>query len=56
MSASLPIPEELVEQLERRNVVPLLGAGLAQGQDGEVGLPSQRELATGISSSFWLYG
>jgi hypothetical protein len=45
MSTSLLIPEALVEQLERRNVVPLLGAGLAQGQDSARGLPSLSNLA-----------
>lgn len=45
MSTSLVIPEELIEQLERSNVVPLLGDGLAQEGEGKGGLPSQKELA-----------
>jgi hypothetical protein len=45
MSTSLVIPEELIEQFERGNIVPLLGAGLAEGGNGERGLPTNSELA-----------
>jgi hypothetical protein len=45
MITSLAIPEELIEQLERGNVVPLLGPDLSQGQNNEKGLPSLLELS-----------
>ena len=44
MSTTSLVPEELIEQLERENVVPLLGADLAQGAAGEWSLPSQSDL------------
>ena len=44
MSIFSLIPEELIEQLDRGNVVPLLGAEFAQEQDSEFGLPSPNSL------------
>jgi hypothetical protein len=48
------IPQELVEQLERGNVIPFLGHEIALGDAGEAGLPSQSQLAEELArrSSF----
>jgi hypothetical protein len=44
MLTSLAIPEELLDQLERGNVVPRLGVRLAQDRDGEQGWTSLSNL------------